>query len=120
MGLGDLLIQNRHFRPDELSLFLSDLFLDQRGGQLYGVIQDIKGHAMPVPFGFGKDTVFPLAFCLDAHPMLRQTAEHIFALANVDKMIVNADFVNARVFKLLCQPSAFQHGINAVFISDCD
>jgi hypothetical protein len=72
---------------------------------------------VPVPFSLCKDTVFALTFCFDAYPMLRQTAEHIFALSNIDSLAVNADFVNAWVFKLLRPTVTFQHDINAIFIS---
>ena len=71
-----------------------------------------------MPFRFGKYAVFALAFCFDTYPMLRQTAEHIFALSNIDGLAVDADFVNAWAFKLLCPAVAFQHGINAVFVSN--
>ena len=70
-----------------------------------------------MPFCLCKDAVFALALCFDAYPMLRQTAEHIFALSNIDGLTVDVDFVNAWVFKLLCPSVAFQHGINAIFIS---
>ena len=73
---------------------------------------------MLVPLCFGKYAVFPLTLGFDAYPMLCQTAEHIFAFADVDDLIVNADFVNAGMLEL-CRPSlAFQSRINAVFISD--
>jgi len=72
---------------------------------------------MPVPFCLCKDAVFALAFCFDAYPMLSQTAEHIFAFSNIDGLAVDADFVNAWVFKLFRPAVAFQHGINAIFIS---
>ena len=71
-----------------------------------------------MPFCLCKDSVFALTLCFDAYPMLRQTAEHIFALSNIDGLAVDADFVNAWVFKLLCPAVAFQHGINAVFVSN--
>ena len=73
---------------------------------------------MPIVLCFGEDAVFALTLCFDAYPMLRQTAEHIFALSNIDGLAVDADFVNAWVFKLFRPAVAFQHGINAVFISD--
>ena len=72
---------------------------------------------MPVPFCLCEDAVFALTLCFDAYPMLRQTAEHIFALSNIDGLSVNADFINAWVFKLFRPAVAFQHRINAVFIS---
>ena len=71
-----------------------------------------------MPLRFGKYAVFALTLCFDAYPMLRQTAEHIFALSNIDGLAVDVDFVNAWVFKLLCPAVAFQHGINAVFVSN--
>ncbi|MBE6913515.1 MAG: hypothetical protein E7472_01070 [Ruminococcaceae bacterium] len=70
-------------------------------------MQDRKSNCVPVPFRLGKDAVFALALCSDAYPMLRQTAEHIFAFADIDGLTVNADFVNAWVFKLLCPAIAF-------------
>jgi len=80
-------------------------------------MQDTKGNLMPIVLCFGEDTIFALALGVDSNPMLRQTAEHIFALSNIDGLTVDADFVNAWVFKLLRPAVAFQHGINAVFIS---
>ena len=62
---------------------------------------------MPMVLGFGKDAVFAFALGVDSNPMLREAAEHIFALADVDSLIVDADFINARVFKLICPAIAF-------------
>ena len=118
VGLGDLSVQDRHVRPDELALFLSQLLFNQRGSQLNGIIQDIKGNLVPVPLGFRKDAVFALFLFFNAYLVLCQTAKHVFAFADVDDLIVNADFVNAGMLKL-CRPSlAFQSRINAVFISN--
>ena len=72
---------------------------------------------MAVPFCFIQYAVFAFTPRLDADIVLRQTAEHIFAFSDVNNVIVNADLVNARMLKLLCEASAFQHVINAVFIS---
>ena len=49
--------------------------------------------------------------------MLRQTAKHIFALADVDKAIVDADAVDAWVFVFLRESFAFQPCVNAIFVS---
>ena len=46
---------------------------------------------MPVPLCLGQYAVFSLTPGLDAYPMLRQTAEHISAFSNVNKLIANAD-----------------------------
>ena len=73
---------------------------------------------MPVPLGFRKDAVFALFLLFNAYLVLCQTAKHVFAFADVDDLIVNADFVNARMFELLCPSLTFQPRINAVFISD--
>ena len=62
---------------------------------------------MLVPLCFGKYAVFPLTLGFNAHPMLRQTAEHIFAFADVDNLTVDADLVNARMLELFCPSSAF-------------
>ena len=56
---------------------------------------------MPVPFRLGKNTVFALTLCFNANPMLRQTAKHIFTFADVDKVVIDADAVDARVFIFL-------------------
>ena len=56
---------------------------------------------------FGKDAVFAFALGVNAYPMLREAAEHVLALADVDSLIVDADFINARVFKLICPAIAF-------------
>ena len=72
---------------------------------------------MPVPLCLSQYAVFSLTPDLDAYPMLRQTAEHISAFSNVNKLIANADAVNAGMLILLCQPPAFQHGINTILIS---
>ena len=61
-----------------------------------------------------------LTLCLEADIVLRQTAKHIFTFSDIYDLIVDADFIDTRVFKLLCQSSAFQHSINAVFISNFD
>ena len=50
---------------------------------------------MPIVLCFGEDAVFTLTLGVDSNPMLRQTAEHVFALADVDGLIINADFVDA-------------------------
>ena len=107
VGLGDLSVQDWHVRPDELALFLSQLFFDQLGGQLHGIIQDRKSNCVPVPFCLCKDAVFALALCFDAYPMLRQTAEHIFTFADIDDLTVDTNLVNARMFELFCPSSAF-------------
>ena len=70
-----------------------------------------------MPFCLCKYAVFAFTLGFDTDPMLCQTAEHIFALSNIDGLAVDADFINAWVFKLLRPAVAFQHGINAVFIS---
>ena len=72
---------------------------------------------MPIVLCFGEDAVFALTLGVDSNPMLRQTAAHVFALSNIDGLAVDADFVNAWVFKLFRPTVAFQHGINAIFIS---
>ena len=58
-------------------------------------------------FGLGKDAVFAFALGVDTDPMLSQTAEHVFAFANIDGLTVNADLVDARVFKPICPAIAF-------------
>ena len=77
----------------------------------------MKGNFMPMVLCLGKYAVFVFTLGVDSNPVLRQTAKHIFALANIDGLIVDANFVNARVFVFICPAVAFQHGINAVFIS---
>ena len=57
---------------------------------------------MPIVLCFGEDAVFALTLGVDSNPMLRQTAEHVFALADVNGLIIDADFINASVFKLIC------------------
>ena len=116
IGLGDLLVQGGSVFPDELAFLFSDLFFDQRGGELHRIIEDIGGNAMLVPFCLGKDTVLAFTLCFDADPMLRQTAEHVFAFAYVDDLAVDLDTVNAWMFKLLVPALPFQHGIDVVFI----
>ena len=49
--------------------------------------------------------------------MLRQTAEHIFALADVDKAIIDADAIDAWVFVFLRESFAFQPCVDAIFVS---
>ena len=117
LSLGYLAVENGQICPDILALFFSDLFLYGGGGAGFGVIQHIKIDAMPVPLCLGQYAVFSLAPCLDTYPMLRQAAEHISAFADVNKLIANADTVNAGMLILLCQPPAFQHGINTILIS---
>ena len=73
---------------------------------------------MLVPFGLGQYAVFALALGMDTNPMLRQTAEHVFAFADIDGLTVNRDFVDAWMFKLFSQASVFQHRINAILIGD--
>lgn len=117
VGFWNLRIQNGPIRPNVFSFLFSDLFLNQIGCQLDCIIQHIKRNAVTVPLRLVQYAVFAFAPCLDADIVLRQTAEHIFTLSDVNNVIVNADLVNARMLKLLCQTSAFQHVINAVFIS---
>ena len=71
---------------------------------------------MPVPLCLGQYAVFSLAPCLDTYPMLRQAAEHISAFADVNKLIANADAVNAGMLILWGNPPAAQHGANIFFI----
>ena len=117
LGLGYLAVENGQICPDILALFFSDLFLYSGGGAGFGIKQHIKIDAMPVPLCLGQYAVFSLTPCLDTYPMLRQTAEHISAFSNVNKLIANADAVNAGMLILLCQSPAFQHGINTILIS---
>ena len=63
VGLGDLLVQGGSVFPDELAFLFSDLFFDQRGGELHRIIENIGRNAMLVPFCLGKDTVLAFAFC---------------------------------------------------------
>ena len=56
---------------------------------------------MLVAVCLSKDAVFALVFCFDAYPMLRQTAKHILALADVDKVVIDADAVDPWVFIFL-------------------
>ena len=79
-------------------------------------MQDTKSDDLIVPFGLGKNAVFAFAACSETHPMLRQTAEHVLAFTNIDGLIVDSDFINAGVFKLLVPALALQPCINAVFI----
>ena len=72
---------------------------------------------MPMVLCFGKDAVFAFALGVDSNPMLREAAEHIFALADVDSLIVDADFINARVFKFICQAVSFQPFVYIFFVS---
>ena len=62
---------------------------------------------MPIVLCFGEDAVFALTLGVDSNPMLRQTAKHVFAFADVDGLIIDADFINARLFKLICPAIAF-------------
>ena len=62
---------------------------------------------MPVPFGLRKDAVFAFFLFFNADLVLNQTAEHIFALSNIDGLAVDADFINAWVLKLFLPPLAF-------------
>ena len=52
----------------------------------------------------------------DPNPMLRQTPQHIFTLANIDKLIIYADAVNTRMLVFLRKPFALQHAIDVVLI----
>ena len=72
---------------------------------------------MPMVLGFGKNAVFAFALGVDSNPMLREAAEHIFALADVDSLIVDADFINARVFITISPTIAFQPFVCVFFIS---
>ena len=72
---------------------------------------------MPIVLCFGEDAVFALTLGVNSNPMLRQTAEHVFALADVDSLIVDADFINARVFITISPTIAFQPFVCVFFIS---
>ena len=117
VGLGDLLVQRRHPGSDKLAFLCAEFFFQQQRKSLCGIIEDIEVDAVFVTFGLGEDAVFALALGLNAHPMLRQAAKHIFALADVDKVVINADAVNARVFVFLSEALALQPCVNAVFVS---
>ena len=65
-------------------------------------MQNTKGNLMSLVLCFGKDAVFAFALGVDPNPMLCEAAEHVFALADVDSLIFNADFINASLFKLIC------------------
>jgi len=79
-------------------------------------MQDTKGNLMPIVLCFGEDSVFALTLGVDSNPMLRQTAKHIFALADVDGLIINADFVDARVFIFICPAVSFQPFVHILFV----
>ena len=72
---------------------------------------------MPVAFRLSKDAVFAVAPCLNTNPMLRQAAKHIFALADVDKVVIDADAVDARVFVFLRKSLVLQELVDTVFVS---
>ncbi len=111
VGLRDLLVENGQIGPDELALFLPDLFVDHVVGEFFGAIQHITRNSVLVPFRFCKNTVFSFAFCSDTYPMLCQPAKHIVALADVNQAVINADCVNAGVFKLFTPTAAFQQSV---------
>ena len=71
---------------------------------------------MPMVLCFGEDAVFALTLGVNAYPMLREAAEHVLALADVDSLIVDADFINARVFITISPTITFQPCINIVFV----
>ena len=56
---------------------------------------------MPIVLCFGEDAIFTLALGVDSNPMLRQTAKHILALADVDKVVIDTDAVDPWVFIFL-------------------
>ena len=72
---------------------------------------------MPIVLCFGEDAIFTLALGVDSNPMLRKTAKHVFALADVDGLIIDADFINARVFKFICPAVSFQPFVYIFFVS---
>ena len=70
-------------------------------------MQDMKCNLMSVGFRLREYAVFTLTFGADANPMLSQAAEHVLAFADIDSLIVDANFVNARVFKPISPAIAF-------------
>lgn len=117
VGLGYLCIQNRHICPDVFTFFFSDLFFDQVRSQFYRIIEHIKIDSVPLPLGFSQYLIFVFALGADANTVLCQTAEHIFALSNIDDLAVNADLIDSCVFELFRPALAYQHLINIFFIS---
>ena len=62
---------------------------------------------MPIVLCFGEDAIFTLALGVNSNPMLREAAEHVLAFADIDSLIIDANFVNARVFKPISPAIAF-------------
>jgi len=87
--------------------FVEEQIRGEQGAQLHGIIQDRKANCVPVPFCLCEDAIFALALCFDTYPMLRQTAEHIFALSNIDGLAVDIDFINPGCSNYSAQPSRF-------------
>ena len=71
---------------------------------------------MPFALCFGEDAVFALTLGVDSNPMLRQTAAHVFAVADVDNLLSNADFVDARVFIFICPVNSLHPFVHSLFV----
>lgn len=85
--------------------------------QFFRIVQHIKIDRVLLLLGFSQYLIFVFALGLDANIVLCQTAEHIFALSNIDNLAVNADFIDSCVLELFRPALAYQHLINIFFIS---
>ena len=101
VGLGDLSVQDRHVRPNELALFLSDLHHLVNSVSALGVVENIKVYTVSFPLGFCHNAVLLLGACADAYIVLRHPPEHIHTLADVDYAIVNPDTIDACMGELI-------------------
>ena len=113
----NLRIQHGAVLSDVFALFAADFFFDFRIPSAFGIVKHIKVNAVSLALGFCQKSVFLFRAGADADIMLRYTHQHIFALAYVNNLPIQLNAVNAGMLILLCQPPAFQHGINTILIS---
>lgn len=94
----NLRIQHGAILSDVFALLAADFFFDFRIPSAFGIVKHIKVNAVSLALGFCQKSVFLFRAGADAHIMLRNTHQHIFALAYVYNLTVQLDAVNAWVF----------------------
>ncbi|MBR5279287.1 MAG: hypothetical protein IKU23_08560 [Clostridia bacterium] len=92
-----LCIQHRHEFADQFALFLPDFFFNILVLFTFGIIHYVKDNVSSLPLVLCQNTIFLFAHGFYTYHVLRNAFEHVVALANINKLIVDAYTVNSRM-----------------------
>ena len=103
------------YKPDKLSLFLTNLVHDVPFSAALGVVENIKPNSLTLALGFRKNAILAFRASLDPNIVVGDTLQHILTLSYVNNLFVQLDAIDAWVFVFWSQSVPAKHGTNIFY-----